>query len=330
MKYLALLLLSVMMASLIDARRRRSVNTLSLTVDPPISVPGLTPEITISCNPAASKNVLMAVILHLEKVDENGTTTLVASQRINALLQAENNRTIAVGHLQSDNKDKTSSLTVTIATPILEDAGVYQCRYAAINEDFTFLSLGAKAEVNVTDIPPPDYKVIPQCNCKDILPEIEKLNVALRARADQPASPLDERCRTSFSARFAAKHGYEFIADRTAVFDNVISNKGNAYNSETGVFTAACDGQYFITASLRSHQRGDSGYVDGVITVGEEPQARTSVFLDSPIENYQSATNGVVLSLTAGQEVRVVVKTTSSGEFVGLEYSIFSGFFLFP
>lgn len=59
-------------------------------------------------------------------------------------------------------------------------------------------------------------------------------------------------------------------------------------------------------------------------------QVRTSVFIDTAIDNYQSASNGVVLTLKKGQEVKVVVDTTSAGEFVGAEYSVFSGFFLFP
>ena len=46
-----------------------------------------------------------------------------------------------------------------------------------------------------------------------------------------------------------------FQASETIVFDDVISNLGNAYNNETGVFTAPYDGLYefIMTATVQSN-----------------------------------------------------------------------------
>ncbi|CAG5114793.1 unnamed protein product, partial [Candidula unifasciata] len=173
------------------------------------------------------------------------------------------------------------------------------------------------------------YILASDCGCHDVWVEIDKLKGYIRRGLKQNADNKDyntfffisiEKCRVSFSARFAKRNGY-------AIRDEEI---GGAYDSSTGVFSAPCDGQYFVTASLRSHQAMDSGYVEGVIAVDKEPKARTSVFIDAPVDNIQSATNGVVLTLRSGQKVAVVVKTTSSGEIIGEDYSVFSGFFLFP
>ncbi|BFZ14036.1 hypothetical protein BsWGS_17075 [Bradybaena similaris] len=331
--YLALLLIAAVSTSLSEARNRRSVGSMTLRATPRVAVLGLTDGIRLDCRPAPTvKNVLMAVLIHLERLDVNGTV-LIASQRINTLEIPDENRTTADGYLQTDKHDKESFLTVNIKSPTLEDDGVYQCRFAFIDVDWGVHTLGAKVNVTVTELPPPHYTPASDCDCDNVWTEIEKLKAALAARPEQtvqPAGSVNEKCRVSFSARFASRHGNEIRAGKAAIFNDVISSKGGAYDTSTGAFSAPCDGQYFFTLTLRSHQARDSGYVDGVIAVDNEPKARTSVFIDAPLDNYQTATNGVVLNLKSGQKVTVLVKATSSGEFVGEEYSVFSGFYLFP
>lgn len=335
--FLAVLLFAALTTPLSDARSRRSVGSLTVRSTPRIAVEGLTEDIRLDCRPTLTvQNVLMAVLIHLERLDENGTTSLVASQRINNLMVADNNRTTADGYLQLDSTDKESFLTVYISKPTLEDDGIYQCRFAFIDDALAVHMLGSKVNVTVKELPPPDYIPAVDCGCPDVWIEIDKLKAALEARptqvteAVQPVPALDEKCRVSFSAGFAKRNGYEIRDETIAIFDHVISNKGEAYDSSTGVFLAPCDGQYFVTVSLRTQQTMDSGYVEGVIVVDNEPKARTSVFIDAPVDNIQSAANGVVLTLKSGQKVAVVVKTTSSGEIIGEDYSVFSGFFLFP
>ncbi|CAG5114792.1 unnamed protein product, partial [Candidula unifasciata] len=73
------------------------LGSLAIRATPRIAVEGLTEDIRLDCRPELTvKNVLMAVLIHLERLDENGTTTLVASKRINSLKVADNNRLVYV------------------------------------------------------------------------------------------------------------------------------------------------------------------------------------------------------------------------------------------
>ena len=50
-----------------------------------------------------------------------------------------------------------------------------------------------------------------------------------------------DSCRVSFAAGYKNRFGNRLLSDSMMVFDNVISNKGGAYNN--GVFVAPCSGQ---------------------------------------------------------------------------------------
>uniref|UniRef100_A0A0B7AJC2 C1q domain-containing protein n=1 Tax=Arion vulgaris TaxID=1028688 RepID=A0A0B7AJC2_9EUPU len=326
---LTLCLFASVVASLTEARS--SVATLTLKVTPRVIVENVTDTIQLECRPAATlSGVSIGILIHVERIDENGTASLVASHRINSR-EDGNDRTSSDGHLRSEEDNRASYLSVTITDPVVEDSGTYQCRFAYFDADYVVYTLGSRVNVTVAELPPAQFSPSTECECESIWPEIENLKAALAVRKEQPVRTVqaqNETCHTSFSARLAAKHGNTLIGDRTVLFNKVTSNKGNAYDASTGTFTASCAGQYFFTVTLRSHQTLASGHVEGVIVVDGVPQARTTVYQEAPAKNYQSATNGIVLTLDQGQQVKVVIKTTSAGEFIGEDYSVFSGFFL--
>ncbi|XP_059141540.1 uncharacterized protein LOC131929392 [Physella acuta] len=265
----------------------------------------------------------------------------------NSEAEGPNNRTSVKGQLSGTS----GYLSVLIAEIDEEDEGEYTCIFEY--KDRSNKAQELNSTINITYEPTmAAVTAFNSCDCDAfqdaitiIRGEINGLtekNKQLTSRIERLESKgptvhvgtgletIDDTCRVSFTARFETRKGYVILGEQTAQFDSVVSNKGDAYDTTTGTFTAPCNGQYFFSVTLRSHQDLDSGYVDGVIQVDGVEKARTSVYINAPIENYQSATNGVVLTLEKGQKVNVLIKTTSSGEFVGEGYSTFSGFYISP
>lgn len=298
-------------------------------------VNGTTENLEVTCRPPTlDESIHFIVLLHLEKTGKDNASTPIASQRgQGTVLHVTDNRTSALGELTGEGG---AFLTVKIASPAYNDTGVYQCRFAVLNMQ-TFDVTVLTRDINVTFTEP--YQPTPQpaldelCSCDQVWAEVKSLRETLIAENRVLKSQLmayDDTCRVSFSAQFADKTGKEFRSNGLALFNKVVSNKGNAYNPAKGIFSAPCAGQYFFQLSMLTHQQGDSGHVDGVIEVNGDAQARTSVFTDDVRDHYEQATNGAVLTLAKGDEVQVRIQTNSFGEFRGDVFTTFSGFFVNP
>ncbi|KAL2083538.1 hypothetical protein ACEWY4_021311 [Coilia grayii] len=114
----------------------------------------------------------------------------------------------------------------------------------------------------------------------------------------------------------------------TLVHQNVLTNVGGAYNSNTGVFTAPVRGVYFFTFTTYSWVReADIGVklmknLDEVLLVWE---------WQDKDDNEDYASNSVLLELQA--EDRVYMRLPKGFRVAGAKYNnihTFSGFLLFP
>lgn len=300
---------------LLASARAEEEHAIAFSVSPELVIDGMTDDLSIDCRTTDVitdlKKVLMMAIL---KEDDSGLS-MVAS-KWSTLKMREDNKTTAKGEF-SDDGAEPSYLTVNIENPTFSDEGVYSCHLIYITPVFQPIQYQSSANVTVKETPPPNYVPPKSMKCEN--------------NCDSKGVVATEgSCQVSFSVNFENQHGQPILSDHHILFDHVISNKGEAYNTETGLFKAPCDGQYYFSLSLRSRQEMDSGYVDGLIMVDDQEVARTSAFIDEPLNHIETGTNSVIVSLKEGQEVKVVMKTTSFGQIMGSTYSVFSGFFLFP
>ncbi|XP_012945733.1 uncharacterized protein LOC101850618 [Aplysia californica] len=337
--FLVLLCVLVALTTVTDARRKKRSARLRLKASPRVVAAGISEELTLDCRPPGSvDDVLWAFLLIVDFENVNGTISHLAQQTSETQIIDETNRTTAEGYNQMSQDDELSFLTVTVEDPSEEDEGVYSCRFIYLDLDYQVKTLSASVNVTVKVVPEgveyiPPPPVSEGCDCDAIWDEINNIKSTLaedNARLRTEVQGHDDSCRVSFAARFQKRSGYTLQSEAPVVFDAIISNKGSAYNTNNGEFIAPCAGQYFFALTVRSFQTMDSGYVEGIIMRDGKPEARTSVFLDHDGDNYQSASTDVVLTLAQGEKVNVQLRTTSSGEFVGEDYTIFSGFFLYP
>jgi len=109
--------------------------------------------------------------------------------------------------------------------------------------------------------------------------------------------------------------------NQTIVFDRVVTNVGNAYNSHVGVFTAPVSGIYVFSVSLL----GYPGHTN-VYELYKNDVLLSNIFLWTPvIGQYESTSQTSVLQLNKGDDV------TLRNRFVdeilhGDNYSTFAGF----
>lgn len=295
-------------------------------------VNGTTKSLEIVCRaPSLDEEVNLIILMQVDQMGDDDVVVPIASDRGSGptLHVEENNRTTVEGQLRGG-----AFLKVTITNPEVGDTGKYQCRFAYLKlAEFRFVLLNKTIEVTFTepDEPTPVPAMPTSCSCEQVWAEVQDLRETLIAENRQLKDQLksyDDSCRVSFTARLSERNGKKFWSNRPMVFDSVLTNKGEAYNATNGVFTPPCSGQYFLRLSMRSHQDRDTGYVDGAIEVNGQEMARTSVFSDDPIDHYEQASNGLVLSLKEGDEVLVRIHTNSAGKIYGDVFSIFAGFFI--
>ncbi|XP_047194913.1 complement C1q-like protein 4 isoform X1 [Hippoglossus stenolepis] len=113
--------------------------------------------------------------------------------------------------------------------------------------------------------------------------------------------------------------------DKSLIFKRVFSNTGDAYDQNTGIFTAPVGGSYFFSFSTygyNTHVMGAMLMKNGLLQISthESPTADGS----------DSSSNSVVLRLAAGDKVHVEL-WDNGRVFDNLNgHTTFSGFLLFP
>ncbi|XP_063408834.1 heavy metal-binding protein HIP-like [Mytilus trossulus] len=128
----------------------------------------------------------------------------------------------------------------------------------------------------------------------------------------------------SFSARLGTS-----IKDikpwHTVIFDKVISNDGNSYNADTGVFTAPIAGTYYFTSTIFT-RRGST--LELALKVNEQTAMFMYTCASSIIGN--TATNSIIVKLKKENKVKLVKHDIWGVHpfFIHHDGSTFSGFLL--
>ncbi|XP_008118995.2 complement C1q-like protein 2 [Anolis carolinensis] len=116
--------------------------------------------------------------------------------------------------------------------------------------------------------------------------------------------------------------GYEVLK-----FDDVVTNLGNHYDPASGKFSCQVRGIYFFTYHiLMRGGDGTSMWAD----LCKNGQVRASAIAQDADQNYDYASNSVVLHLDSGDEVYVKLDGGKAHGGNNNKYSTFSGFLLYP
>ncbi|XP_067863170.1 complement C1q-like protein 3 [Heptranchias perlo] len=128
--------------------------------------------------------------------------------------------------------------------------------------------------------------------------------------------------KIAFYAGLKRPHeGYEMLK-----FDDVVTNLGNHYDPTTGKFTCSIPGIYFFTYHvLMRGGDGTSMWAD----LCKNGQVRASAIAQDADQNYDYASNSVVLHLDAGDEVYIKLDGGKAHGGNNNKYSTFSGFIVY-
>ncbi|XP_076853147.1 C1q-related factor isoform X2 [Brachyhypopomus gauderio] len=128
--------------------------------------------------------------------------------------------------------------------------------------------------------------------------------------------------RVAFYAGLKNPHeGYEILK-----FDDVVTNLGNNYDGTLGKFVCSVPGTYFfIYHVLMRGGDGTSMWAD----LCKNGQVRASAIAQDADQNYDYASNSVILHLDAGDEVYIKLDGGKAHGGNNNKYSTFSGFILY-
>ncbi|XP_010872843.1 C1q-related factor [Esox lucius] len=128
--------------------------------------------------------------------------------------------------------------------------------------------------------------------------------------------------RVAFYAGLKNPHeGYEILK-----FDDVVTNLGNNYDGISGKFICSIPGTYFfIYHVLMRGGDGTSMWAD----LCKNGQVRASAIAQDADQNYDYASNSVILHLDAGDEVYIKLDGGKAHGGNNNKYSTFSGFILY-
>uniref|UniRef100_A0A8C7NIP7 C1q domain-containing protein n=1 Tax=Oncorhynchus mykiss TaxID=8022 RepID=A0A8C7NIP7_ONCMY len=160
--------------------------------------------------------------------------------------------------------------------------------------------------------------------------EVDGLLRELTARVEKLESEYNGKPKVAFSASFMINdehyHLGPFGENTTVVYEKVITNIGEAYNPDTGVFTALVRGAYYFTFTCNV---GNSGKANAALLKNGVNMAAVYETANPKPNIYHSGTNGVILDLVEGDKVYVVL-WSGSCIFDNSRISMFSGYLLFP
>jgi hypothetical protein len=109
-------------------------------------------------------------------------------------------------------------------------------------------------------------------------------------------------------------------SQQTVIFDNVLSNLGNAYHETYGHFTAPVSGTYQFAVSLLTKTPGPNSYYE-VVKNGNQVLSRIYI-----VKEYYSSSTTVIAHLDVADVV--FVKAASVSTLDAGYYCVFSGVFI--
>ncbi|XP_012672960.1 complement C1q-like protein 3 [Clupea harengus] len=128
--------------------------------------------------------------------------------------------------------------------------------------------------------------------------------------------------KIAFYAGLKKQHeGYEVLK-----FDDVVTNLGNHYDPTTGKFTCSIPGIYFFVYHvLMRGGDGTSMWAD----LCKNHQVRASAIAQDADQNYDYASNSVILHLEPGDEIYIKLDGGKAHGGNNNKYSTFSGFMIY-
>ncbi|KAK7115298.1 cerebellin-1-like isoform X2 [Littorina saxatilis] len=152
--------------------------------------------------------------------------------------------------------------------------------------------------------------------------ELYELRAMVRSlkNSTPPAEKYSSLAKALPAVSFNAKLSYnrELKPLDTVVFDTVITNNGEAYNAETGKFTAPVPGTYVFYATILS---GYNTKVETAIIINDKEVAR---MYSGAHDAHGSGSNAAIVNLKNGDSVWVRL-LYQGGNHVHGYYSTFSG-----
>ncbi|XP_072526772.1 cerebellin 11 [Salminus brasiliensis] len=135
--------------------------------------------------------------------------------------------------------------------------------------------------------------------------------------------------KVAFTASMSStvnSHRGPFPTETKLIFDNVLTNIGDAYNQATGVFKAPVKGVYYFRYSGNTFASHDMG-----LSIFKGGSRFVSSYEYGSGETNDNASNGAVMQLEAGEEVHMNL-WIRSWIFVDYRYnySTFTGYLLYP
>ncbi|CAK6983975.1 complement C1q tumor necrosis factor-related protein 3-like [Scomber scombrus] len=116
-----------------------------------------------------------------------------------------------------------------------------------------------------------------------------------------------------------------FDFETTLIFSKIITNIGRGYNQTAGVFTAPLRGLYFFSFTAADYLKG---YMGLYLYRNNQPIIFNLDLNDHG--GYASTSNAVVLQLEEGDLVRLGLPASYRLYDDSRNFSVFSGFLLFP
>ncbi|XP_019909222.1 complement C1q tumor necrosis factor-related protein 3-like [Esox lucius] len=166
--------------------------------------------------------------------------------------------------------------------------------------------------------------------------ELKQTQAQLQTLLDQlktTESQMEEvrkQNREQSNVAFAASLGVRgntgpFNTDTTVAYRNIFTNTGNAYNSNTGIFTAPVRGLYYFSFSgcnQSSKPMGLQLFKNGVKQV--------TVYNHAGGTTYETSTNGITLELYVGEQVYIRLLANTWLADSENNHNTFIGHLLFP
>ncbi|XP_067218956.1 complement C1q-like protein 2 isoform X4 [Chanodichthys erythropterus] len=162
---------------------------------------------------------------------------------------------------------------------------------------------------------------------------LQKENEALKTLVQDSQSKIEslqkenEGKKVAFSAGLLASGTGQtgpFTDSKTLEYKKVFSNVGNAYDSNTGIFTAPVRGVYYFRFYGHCH-----GGTTMAISLLKNSQTQCSLHDWKPFSN-GNASNGVVLTLEIGDQIYTHLWKDTWVYDDPASYTSFSGFLIFP
>ncbi|XP_050991728.1 cerebellin 10 isoform X3 [Labeo rohita] len=162
--------------------------------------------------------------------------------------------------------------------------------------------------------------------------ELIKENEAQAKKLDDTKIKMDELIKendvskVAFSVSLSSSNG-PHSRPRTLIYKHIFLNTGDAYNSNTGIFTAPMKGVYAFKVFSKTYGSQDDKGVSAGLFRNSQHVISTYVHQKS---GFIGSSNGVSLLLEKGDKIYVILYRTFSIFDNEYHHSTFSGHLLFP